>query len=68
MYYQILLILAENFFYAIMLETEDISYLVKVDVKVDEQVEEEEEKDYYNDEIKDSDEQLIEDTADDEDE
>ena len=57
-----------DFFYAIMLETEDISYLVKVDVKVDEQVEEEEEKDYYNDEIKDSDEQLIEDTADDEDE
>ena len=51
-----------------MLETEDISYLVKVDVKVDEQVEEEEEKDYYNDEIKDSDEQLIEDTAYDEDE
>ena len=50
-----------DFFYAIMLETEDISYLVKVDVKVDEQVEEEEEKDYYNDEIKDSDEQLIED-------
>ena len=33
-----------DFFYAIMLETEDISYLVKVDVKVDEQVEEEEEK------------------------
>ena len=30
-----------DFFYAIMLETEDISYLVKVDVKVDEQVEEE---------------------------
>ena len=57
-----------DFFYAIVLETEDTSYLVKVDVKVDEQVEEEEEKDYYNDEIKDSDEQLIEDTADDEDE
>ncbi len=52
-----------DFFYAIVLETEEITYLVKVDVKVDKQVEEEEEKDYYNDEIKESDEQLIEDTV-----
>ena len=41
-----------DFFYAIMLETEDASYLIKVDVKVDSKVEEEEEKDYYDDEIK----------------
>ena len=43
-----------DFFYAIMLETEDISYLIKVDVKVDAagQVEEDEDKEYYDDEIK----------------
>ena len=40
-----------DFFYAIMLETEDINYLIKVDVKVDTgEVEEEEEKGYYDDE------------------
>lgn len=44
-----------DFFYAIVLETEDTSYLIKVDVKVDEQVEEEEEKDFFDDEIKDDD-------------
>lgn len=41
-----------DFFYAIMLETEDISYLIKVDVKVDNNVEEEEDKEYYDDDIK----------------
>ena len=52
-----------DFFYAIMLETEDASYLIKVDVKVDSKVEEEEEKDYYDDEIKGAEE--IADTSDD---
>lgn len=41
-----------EFFYAIVLETEDISYLIKVDVKIDDQIEEEEDKEYYDDEIK----------------
>ena len=43
-----------DFFYAIMLETEDTSYLIKVDVKVDAagQIEEDEDKEYYDDEIK----------------
>lgn len=42
-----------EFFYAIMLETEDTNYLIKVDVKVDAgNVEEEEDKEYYDDEIK----------------
>lgn len=41
-----------DFFYAIMLETEDTSYLIKVDVKVDANVDEEEDKEYYDDEIK----------------
>ncbi len=53
-----------EFFYAIMLETEDISYLIKVDVKVDSNVEEEEDKEYYDDEIKGADE-IADDSSDD---
>ncbi len=45
-----------DFFYAVVFETEDISYLVKIDVKVDDSVEEEEDKEYYDDEIKGADE------------
>ena len=45
-----------TFFYAIVLETEDSSYLIKVDVKIDDQLEEEEDKEYYDDEIKGADE------------
>lgn len=45
-----------DFFYAVMLETEDISYLVKVDVKIDGQIDDEEDKDYYDDDIKGADE------------
>lgn len=51
-----------EFFYAVVLETADINYLVKVDVKIDDNPEEEEDKEYYNDEIKGADE--IIDTAD----
>ena len=53
-----------NFFYAVVLETEDINYLVKVDVKIDD-IEDEDEKDYFDDpEIGGADE--IMDTADEE--
>lgn len=38
-----------EFFYVVPLETEEISYLVKVDVKIDTKPEEELEKDYYSD-------------------
>ena len=59
----------DDFFYAIMLETDDVSYLVKVDVKVDDQLDEEEDKDYYNDDIKDADDdQIIAEELEDEDE
>lgn len=51
-----------DFFYAVVLETEDTSYLVKIDVNIDDNPEEEDDKDYYNDEIKGADE--IADTAD----
>lgn len=39
-----------DFFYAVPFETEEISYLVKVDVKIDTKAEEELDKDYYGDE------------------
>jgi len=55
-----------DFFYAIVLETEDTSYLIKVDVKVDDQIEEEEDKGYYDDEIKGADE-IIDNSSDDND-
>lgn len=41
-----------NFFYAVVFETDEINYLVKIDVNVDGQIDEEEDKEYYNDEIK----------------
>ena len=39
-----------DFFYVVPFETEEISYLVKVDVKIDTKPEEKLEKDYYADE------------------
>lgn len=45
-----------DFFYGVVLETADISYLVKVDVKIDGSLEEEEDKEYYDDDIKGADE------------
>ncbi len=41
-----------DFFYAIVLETEDTSYLIKVDVKIDDTLDEEDDKDYFNDDLK----------------
>lgn len=45
-----------NFFYGVVFETEDTSYLIKIDVKVDDHIEEEEDKEYYDDDIKGADE------------
>lgn len=45
-----------DFFYAVVFETEDTNYLVKIDVNVDGQIEDDDEKDYYNDDIKGADE------------
>ena len=55
-----------DFFYAIVLETEDTSYLIKVDVKIDDTLDEEEDKDYYNDDLKGADD--LADTPDEEEE
>jgi len=45
-----------DFFYAVPFDTDEVAYLVKIDVKIDDNSQEEEEKDYYEDEIKGADE------------
>lgn len=45
-----------DFFYAVPYETDDISYLIKIDVKIDDLSEDEDEKEYYDDDIKGADE------------
>ena len=54
-----------DFFFAVPFETEEISYLVKIDVKIDDISGEEEDKDYYDDDLKGADE-LANDDSDDE--
>lgn len=41
-----------DFFYAVPFETEEIAYLVKIDVRIDNNSHEDDEKDYYDDDIK----------------
>jgi len=41
-----------DFFYAVPFDTEEVAYLVKIDVKIDDNATEEDEKDYYEDELK----------------
>ena len=45
-----------EFFYAVPFETDEVMYLVKINVKIDDHIEEEDDKDYYNDDIKGADE------------
>ena len=45
-----------DFFYAVPFDTDEVAYLVKIDVKIDDNSQEEEEKDYYDDDIKGADE------------
>ena len=54
-----------DFFFAVPFETEEISYLVKIDVKIDDASHEEEDRDYYDDDLKGADE-LANDDSDDE--
>ena len=55
-----------DFFYAIVFETEDTSYLVKIAVNVDGQIDDDDDKDYYNDDLKGADD--LADAADEEEE
>ena len=41
-----------DFFFAVTFETEEVSYLVKIDVKIDDITDDEDDKEYYDDEIK----------------
>ena len=45
-----------DFFYAGPVDTDEVAYLVKIDVKIDNGATEEDDKDYYDDEIKGADE------------
>ena len=45
-----------DFFFAVPFETEEISYLVKIDVKIDEAPTDDDDKDYYDDDLKGADE------------
>ncbi len=45
-----------DFFYYVPFETEDTSYLVKIDVKIDDKSDEAIEDDYYDDDLKGADE------------
>ena len=53
-----------DFFFAVPFETEEISYLVKIDVKIDDISGEEEDKDYYDDDLKGADELANDDSED----
>lgn len=44
-----------DFFYAVPFDTDEVAYLVKIDVKVDDHAQDDD-KDYYDDEIKGADE------------
>ncbi len=54
-----------DFFFAVPFETEEISYLVKIDVKIDDASNDDDDKDYYDDDLKGADE-LANDDSDDE--
>lgn len=41
-----------EFFYAVPFDTEEIAYLVKIDVKIDDNSQDEEDKDFYDEDIK----------------
>lgn len=46
-----------DFFYAVPFDTDEVAYMVKIDVKIDDHAQEEDDKDYYDDdEIKGADE------------
>ena len=45
-----------DFFYAVPFDTDEIAYMVKIDVKIDDNAQEDDDKDYYDDEIKGADE------------
>ena len=53
-----------DFFFAVPFETEEISYLVKIDVKIDDASHDDDDRDYYDDDLKGADELANEDSDD----
>lgn len=45
-----------DFFYCVPFETDEVSYMVKIDVKIDDVDDDDDDKDYYDDELKGADE------------
>ncbi len=45
-----------DFFYAVPFDTDEVAYLVKIDVKIDDNAQDDDTPDYYDDEIKGADE------------
>ena len=41
-----------DFFYAVSFDTDEVAYLVKIDVKIDDNSHDDDDKDYYDDDIK----------------
>ena len=55
-----------EFFFAVPFETEEVSYLVKIDVKIDDASNDDDDKDYYDDDLKGADELANDDSEEDE--
>ncbi|HIW65807.1 MAG TPA: hypothetical protein H9879_06230 [Candidatus Alistipes intestinipullorum] len=45
-----------DFFYAVPFDTDEIAYMIKIDVKIDDNASDDDDKDYYDDDIKGADE------------
>lgn len=41
-----------DFFYAVPYDTDEVAYLVKIDVKIDDNSQDDDDKDYYDDDLK----------------
>ena len=51
-----------DFFYVVPFETDEVSYMVKIDVKIDDVEDDDDDKDYYDDELSGA-EEIAEETA-----
>ena len=45
-----------GFFYAVPFDTDDVAYMIKIDVKIDDSAQDDDDKDYYDDDLKGADE------------
>ena len=45
-----------DFFYAVPFDTDDVAYMIKIDVKIDDSAQDDDDKDYYDDDLKGADE------------